>query len=358
MPELEALFRPAGSAFRGADANYSVPLGPHRLLWLFGDTWVVPPEAEGRKGAGMIRNSLAIQEIGGALPASPEFFWRTDEKSKLPGRAADALAPISDSSWLWPLSGLRLGDHLCLFASQLISAKGGFGFAGAGNWLLVVNNPDDPPAKWRFTNHKIPFFTHSKTGDRTIGCASVAGIGADSNYVFIYGVHENWVRGMDGRGLIVARVAASELWRGDFDSWEFYSGSGWEKKVDRAKELFLGAASEMSVSYLPGSDQFVAVYSEHGLSPKILARFSPRPEGPWSEPLQLYECPDAAWKKDYFCYAAKAHPELTANPNELIITYATNSMQLGDHVNDLRIYWPRFIQVKIGMKRDELRGEK
>ena len=103
----------------------------------------------------------------------------------------------------------------------------------------------------------------------------------------------------------------------------------------------------MSVSWLPGPERYVAVYTENGLSPRILGRFAPKPEGPFGEPVLLYTCPDVTWNERYFCYAAKAHPELAKSDDELIITYATNSSDFWDHGRDMRLYWPRFVRVKI-----------
>ncbi|NLN79114.1 MAG: hypothetical protein GX141_09375, partial [Armatimonadetes bacterium] len=46
-----------------------------------------------------------------------------------------------------------------------------------------------------------------------------------------------------------------------------------------------------------------------------------------------------------FSYAVKGHPELSTNPNELIVTYATNSTEFADMFNDARLYWPRFVRL-------------
>jgi hypothetical protein len=353
MPDWEAVFRPANSSFRGADAYYSVALSSSETLWLFGDTWVTAPAAKGREGARMIRNSLAIQRLESASPVAPNFFWRHDKKGTAEGNdskpldfASDAFVPASGPGWLWPLAGVRVEDELALFMSQLIASEKGLGFEGQNNILLLVRNPDEPPIDWRIDQYPIPFYRHTANGDRVFGCAAIAD--PKSSDVFIYGVREDWGRGFSGRDLILARAPAGALRAGDFSSWKFFDGSGWASSADEAHELFSGTASEMSVSYLPGLGRYVAVYSAFGLSPEILARFAEEPEGPWSEPLLLYTCPDIQWSEKYFCYAAKAHPELATSPNELVITYACNSSEFGDHFRDAdRLYWPRFIRVTL-----------
>lgn len=48
-------------------------------------------------------------------------------------------------------------------------------------------------------------------------------------------------------------------------------------------------------------------------------------------------------RKEYFCYAAKAHPELDTTGRSLVISYACNSTSFADLFRDLRIYRPRFV---------------
>ena len=57
-----------------------------------------------------------------------------------------------------------------------------------------------------------------------------------------------------------------------------------------------------------------------------------------------------AESRPVFCYAAKAHPELTATRDELLITYAANSWNFWDLFNDARLYWPRFVRVNLEAK--------
>jgi len=317
-PTWEARFRPEGSAWRGADAVYSVPLSKDRILWLFGDTLVTAPTAKGREGAAMIRNSLAVQK----LPGDPEFFWRT--KAGKPSEAFECSVP---GEWYWPLSGLRIGPLLHLFVMRLKARGGGaFGFAVTANEIFTVENPDAPPADWTARRKELPF------REFTFGAASVL----DRGTPHVYG-HPR-----DSTDIYMARVPGGAL--DDFDQWRFYSPAGWHHTVP-TQPVFKGGATEMSVSKI--GERFVAVHSAPFLSPEIQVRTAPNPDGPWSPPRTVYRCPDAAWKKGYFCYAAKAHPELASTPDELVITYACNSQDFWDLFRDLRLYWPRFVRVTL-----------
>ncbi len=112
----------------------------------------------------------------------------------------------------------------------------------------------------------------------------------------------------------------------------------------------------MSVSYLAGVKKFAAVYSQV-FSPEIVVRLAARLEGPWEEPIVAYRCPEVSWDSRYGCYAGKAHPELTSGPGELFVTYASNSKDIADQFRDLRLYWPRFVRIKVhcaGNQRQEV----
>jgi hypothetical protein len=107
-----------------------------------------------------------------------------------------------------------------------------------------------------------------------------------------------------------------------------------------------GLATEFSVTYLPDLKRYALVYTESGLSARILGRFSVSPEGPWSGPVLLYNCPEMKQNKKVFTYAAKAHPHL-AGGNGLIVSYVVNAFELGPVIDDAKLYWPRFVRVTL-----------
>lgn len=336
-------FQQADPRWKGADGAGSVSLSPSRILWLFGDTWIVPAGAQDRREGRIIRNSLAIQEIEDGKPGRIAFFWR--------GTATDPRAafPLDRSAgWLWPLSGVRLGETLFVFLVHCVPSDEELGFELAGSELLRVSNPEEPPDAWRMRWVTVPFFRHTGEGDTFFGAACT--LVGDSLYV--YGVREDWARGPEGRSLIVACIPREGMERMDFSAWRFHGPSGWTPTLSPEAGLFAGAASEMSVHHEPFLERFLAVYTHCGLSRRVLARTAPRPEGPWGPPWDLYTCPEMSWSERYFCYAAKAHPELSPSAGELVVTYAANSRSLEDHREDERLYWPRFVRVSLeGMGR-------
>jgi hypothetical protein len=331
LPDCDAAFLPQKSLWRGGDAAYSVPLSHDRVLWLFGDTFIAAPGGVGRPGSRMVRNTLAIQK----LPEGPQHYWRTEA-----GQPADAFKPAAGDGWLWPLSGVRVGPILHLFMFQMVAKDGGaFGFAFSKSVLLTVDNPDEEPASWRTRQLDIPHSLSSAKATIFFGGASVVHDGT----LFIYGVRELRNGGPGGKSILAARVDALAI--DDFSAWRFFSGADWSPDSQASKELYSGGSIEMSVS--PFKDGFAAVYTRVGMSPEILVRRAPKPEGPWGDPVVVFRCPETEWNKTYFCYAAKAHPELASGHRELLVSYACNSTNFGDAVRDLRIYRPRFVRIAL-----------
>jgi hypothetical protein len=327
LPELDALFLPEKSAWRGGDAAYSVRLAPDRTLWLFGDTYIAPAGASGRAGSRMIRNTLAVQR-GGTL----EYFWRTRGE-----QPADAFPPASGPGWLWPLGGVRIGSRLHLFMMQMVSrGEGAFGFAVSQSVLLTVENPDDPPGAWKNTQRELPSRFGAAGADVFLGSACLLAEGA----LYAYGVHEGPGVG-PGKGIILARIDPGAI--EDPKAWRFFTGRDWSDDLERARDLFFEGAAEMSVTPFGGG--VVALYTRGGLSADIVVRRAERPEGPFGDPEVVHRCPEPTWSRNYFCYAAKAHPELSREGADLVVSYAANSTDFAEAVRDLRIYRPRFVRV-------------
>ena len=148
---------------------------------------------------------------------------------------------------------------------------------------------------------------------------------------------------MSGRSMIVARVRFDEMT--DFGKWRFLNDGRWQPDMTGISEHFNGTATEYSVCYQPAIKRYVAIYTENGMSKNILMRLAPTPVGPWSSAYKVYECPEVNWHKTYFCYAAKAHPEISKK-GELIVTYVCNSNDFWQMAADTRIYRPRFLRIK------------
>lgn len=76
-------------------------------------------------------------------------------------------------------------------------------------------------------------------------------------------------------------------------------------------------------------------------STNIVRRIADSPEGPWSKP-EIVTRPEESERGDVLVYSAKAHPYLTGG--EIIITYSSNSLDFDVLVEDVSIYFPRFLR--------------
>jgi hypothetical protein len=337
LPRYDAAFERT-SGWTGGDGAYSVDLGGGRVLWMFGDTFVGRVQNGRRVDSRLINNSAAIQTGREPSDAALAFIYRTLSD----GGPAAFLQPADGLGWLWPYHGVRTAEGLFLFLLQIEPADGpaAFGFRLVATWLGKVADPDAPPERWAVSRQKIPW-GHER---RLFGSSVLLG----GDHVYIYGTVDDTASGVMVKHMIAARAPAEKL--GDFSTWRFFSGGDWVAEADRADRVCENVAGEFSVSYQPAAGRYVLVYTEGGLSANIVLRFSPRPEGPWGEPVRVYRCPEAGWDPRIFCYAAKGHPELAAAEDELIVSYMANATDFALLESDARLYRPRFLRVTFFQK--------
>jgi hypothetical protein len=336
-PEWDALFQ-RDSGWIGADGDYSIPLGGDRTLWLYSDSFVGQVKDGKRTDARMINNSIALQQGTNR----PEFFYgRTRD-----GKADSFIKPQHGRAhgYFWLGHGVRTSGGLYFFMQQIVTlhSDSPFGFKMVDGWLAEVANPDAPPPQWQITQTKVPFTKVSAKGALIFGGAVLRE--GDSIYVFGGDSRPEAKKAGSPNGLVVARVPVDKL--GDFKQWRFLAKGDWQKDCQKVTPVFPNVGSEYSVSWLPALKRYAAVYSE-GIFGRILVRLSPAITGPWGDAFEVYRCPEMGWSPKVFCYAAKAHPELTTAPDELLITYAANSWNFWDLFNDPRLYWPRFLRVTL-----------
>ena len=342
LPAYDVLFTRT-TGWTGADAVYSVALADDITLWLYGDTWIGDVVEGKHNNAKMVNNTIALQHGRDAATASVKFFWGKSKE----GKPAAFITPSDGIGWFWIFDGVVADGKLYLFLTQIIKTneKEVFGFKQVGTWLGEIENPRDDPSTWRIRQYKVPYGRYLNDGNLFFGSACLR----DGNFIYIYGADEDWSKGMGGRSMIVARVPYTKI--ADFNQWRFYSNGQWHSDMKDISDLFRGTATEYSVCYQPAIKKYVTVYTQNGMSENILMRLSLTPVGPWGPAQKVFECPEVNWHKTYFCYAGKAHPEISKK-NELIITYVCNSFDFWKMAADASIYRPRFISIKFDIQPD------
>ena len=338
LPQYDALFsNPEG--WTGGDGAYSVALDPGTIAWFFGDTRIGQVKNQQHQNTTLINNSVAIQQGKDAATASMRFHLG-QTADKLP---AALIRPDDGRGWLWIFDGVMTAKGLYVFLVQIERTSGQaiFDFKVVGTWLGHVSNPGESPSRWRITQSKVPWSTFSAAGGMLWGSAILQ----TGHFAYIYGTAEEVSVGKSQKHMILARVPVSSL--ADFSQWRFFADGNWVADHQRASPLSPNMPHEYSVTYLPAAKQFVAVHSQDGLSKNIMLRLSPEPQGPWGEPILIFQCPEAQWDASIFCYAAKAHSTLSERPDRLIVTYVANSVDFDRVIRDTRLYRPRFLQLRV-----------
>jgi hypothetical protein len=333
---LNAKFRQT-DGWIGADGAFSVRISDKRTLWLFSDTWVGSVRDGKRKPETMVNNSVGVQE-GNGPDAKVSFHVQKGDK----GKPVAIFTPPDGKGWFWLFAGHFADSKLHVFLPRFekTDAGGAFGFKAIDVWLGTVSNPDAEPAKWKVEYKKVPFAEFAEKRKVSFGTSVLTG----GDHAYVYGYEQTPGKPFPTRKLLIARVPKDKL--ADFDSWRFLSKGEWRKDAKDATAGPDRLGAEFSVSYVPGLKKYALVTTEGGLSDKIVGRFATAPEGPWSEPVLLYTCPEMKKDKKVFSYAGKAHPHL-AGDNELVVSYAVNSFELAPVINNAELYWPTFVRVQL-----------
>ena len=336
MPQYDALFSNS-EGWTGGDGVYSAALNTSTIAWFFGDTRIERIKNQQHPNATLVNNSVAIQQGKDAATASMRFYYGHTADNQ----PAALIQPDDGRGWFWIFDGVMTPQGLYVFLAQIERTTGQmiFDFKVVGNWLGHVANPDESPLRWQITQSKVPWSAFSPAGGMLWGSAILL----VDHFYYIYGTAEKIREDKSQKHMILARVPTSSL--ADFSQWRFFAEDHWVADQQRASRLSPNMPHEYSVTYLPALNQFAAVYSQDGLSKRIMLRLSPNPQGPWGEPIPIFECPEAEWDESIFCYAAKAHSTLSGRPDQLIVTYVANSVEFDRIVNDTRLYRPRFLKL-------------
>jgi hypothetical protein len=337
--EADRLFR-TDASWLGADAAYSIPLAGDRVLWLFGDTFVATSARNVRSESKMVRNTVAIQAGADPRVASMAFRW-----GKGAGGGPESYFPDGDGgTWYWPGHGVRLAEGpLVVFLATIRGTPGeGLGFASAGWALAIVGDPSGDPADWkpRIVGGPAASFDAVPAAAVLREGAHVVGLAIKQN-----GTHS---------GALV-RWPVALLARGDLAGAEWWAGPdrGWvaEARLGPGGPAFVidDAGPECSLHRDARTGGFVHVASYGFGATTIGVRTASSLTGPWSAPTIAFRPPESDGPRP-FVYAGKAHPELAApTPDDLLVTYATNSFEFGDlfRPEGAVLYWPRFVAIRI-----------
>lgn len=347
-------FEPLNKLFKvrrgwvGADGAYSVPVAPERTVWTFGDTWIGTIENGRRDKPRMVNNTVAVQSwsVADLKNSQMSFYWPGGLEQ--PGSMWVPDNAKQTKTYYWPADGACINGKLFVFLHKIrtnLKLPEPFQFESVGDDMVVVENPLEAPERWR--QAKLIVSTDSRTLHHATACL------LDGEYLYIYSNYFPARRDMNPHPLIVSRIKKSDMAdkKPDLSRIEYLLQDGsWSRGLKSEgvpKILFMDGAPEMSVTRVKGLPGFFAVYMPP-LTKHIAMRWAEKPEGPWSEPVTLYDCPE---KEDsILLYSAKAHQELLpgeAASGTLILTYCRNTKKMEEHFSKPDIYFPRALKVRI-----------
>jgi len=321
-PEADKLFH-SDPRWLGSDAAYSIDLGHGRVLWMFNDTFVARKPGEDRRNAAFVRNTVAIQSGYDPSQATIEFYWHT--KAGSPAEILPSEGPV----WMWPSSGIRIGNHLLLFCDRVTndSSQNSLGFKLLGWNAYWVTNPYDEPAAWKLT-------IAAESNDAVILASQVL---REDGFVYLFGESE------PEHSLYMARLSIASFAKRRLDRLEWWSGSGWQTAKATRAPILHDVGTEASVQRDPEGAGFIEVNSEGFGATNLVMRRAQNLAGPWSAPQTIYRPPESDLS-DAFVYAGKSHAELKGA--DLILSYATNGP--GEKVaRDTSLYFPRFVKIDL-----------
>jgi hypothetical protein len=241
---------------------------------------------------------------------------------------------------LWFQSGILGNDRLYLFLSQkdLPTEKSRPQRTPLGQWLAVVENPQDDPRDWCVNQVRMPFAVDSNRRDLTFGSAAVV----EGGFLYVYGTDEPSRLMTHSRFLTVARVRVDRI--AEMSEWKCLRKGKWSRDFLHADRIADYMSSDVSVSYMPGLKRYLMVYTDCDVSSRIVARTAPSPIGPWSPQEVVHECRDAYGDPRLYCYAGKAHPSLSSD-GRLVISYLTSSTDTWQVATNPQLFWPMFVSV-------------
>jgi hypothetical protein len=338
----ERLFR-RDARFRGGDAAYSVALpGPaERRLWLFGDSFVVPPRASrSRSGSTLVRNCAAVQH--GSDPRTASLRFAFGGTVVAPRALFAPTTRPQRGRWLWPGPPVRLPRGALLLSFFALERRGGgpFGFRAVRGEARLVDDARKPFAHWQTKSIALPT-------NRWGVLLGTGGALVDGPWLYAYPVVEP-----GDHTIYLLRWPLAAARRGELADPRWWDGAGFvaqrqlEAAGRRPSPIARGGQTELTVHRQRG--RYLMVHSVGFPQGDLAVRRATRPEGPWSAPQLVYR-PRGHGRRGVLIYAAKAHPGLggAADRDTLLLTYATNHTDFAQLGSDLRLYYPHLVAVPL-----------
>jgi len=296
--------------------------------FLFGETWLSDPDAQGRSQRD---NTFArVANVESACDGDLEYALDADASPLQVIALNDEERAINATGdnriVLWPVGGFVFEERAVIYYDKVL-LKGGDYFEGTpiGTGVCVMEPgsecvratagpfDDEPTLLWHWP---------------TPSWGSGAFVAEDGN-AYLHSCER--IGDFDNRCRIARVDPARAI---DVSAYEYLrSGGEWSDDVRDAGTEIRDQTS-MSASWSDFTNSFITVAARL-LDENIEFRRAHDPWGNWSDPITLF---DAVTPSSWFVGDVRAHPALAEESNQLVITYHSNTEEgSGNHLAIVRL---------------------
>lgn len=349
-PEADALFK-SDPRWRGADLALSTSLGPDRILWHFGDSFIdLDPPFE-RAGSTFVRNSIAIQHGDNPSSADIEFLWSTESGQPRAFFDADK-SPIQrqTASVYWAQSSfvVNRGDQSVLAVLFGEWTHDALPTRLGTTWAFVENHYRHPET-WNVNyvagpDVAVKFGTPFEP--RYWGITQTSA-GHAEGYGTFHGI-------VSGNPVYRVRWSVADLFRGAVSDPEWKDGDIWRPLADfdasrPSEAAFTSRALQFGVTRDRLGYTMITQDGDYG---PMAWDHAPKRDGMWGKHfIDIYNHPERQIE-GVRVYHNWAHPELVGDGADLIATYATHGLNVSV---DESTYYPRFVKIYYPGKQSRIR---
>lgn len=330
---------PTNPDILGRDGAYSA-LFQGYSVWLYGDTFLVSPNADGRT---LISDSWSYTTDLNAQDGISGFQEPLDSAGTPSMILAESPAEYAfnqahngnpcqtqpcGARWaLWPASVVTDpgSNQAFVFYMVVYALPGAFNFSGVGSSAAAWQDFNSQPQRPTFNPPIVAGHPDLMFNENQPSFGSAALIVQGVLYIYGCGIPSN----SSDKGCRLAKVDPASVLNPS--AWTFYAGNGnWSSQLNDAVSVMTDA-NILSISWNDYLQQYVAVYSQL-LSNNVNMRTAPNPEGPWSREVTAFV---AANPTSGNVYDAHSHPEYDANGGQTI--FVTYSRATGAFTSEVRL---------------------
>lgn len=272
---------PFSNGWLGGDGDVSVPINATTTLFIFSDTYVGNKNQQSRQEPGMtmVSNTVAVETCLPDGKTDVKYFWNN--------MYAENPEPIFKSFTnryhFWANDAFMPDSNLYVLLGKVGHQQGApaddiFGFSLPGYTLAKIINPYEHPDKWKIELIPLPDFVNPYM---TIRSPVIK-----DGYVYFF-ISRN-----DNAQLLVRKK--TDFIDNPEKPFEYFAlNKTWKAgiRTDDMDTVYIGFRGT-TVNYHPDIKEWVMVSDIKFMDNKIKIRTAPVLEGPWSDEIIVYECPE------------------------------------------------------------------